>query len=370
MKKHYPGSTISNWLNWRWQLKNSITSAEKLSRIITLSWEEKEAFKNSKTAILPLRITPYYASLLDPDNPLHPLRRSVVPVLNEFCPDEAESEDPLGEDSQSPVPGLVHRYPDRVLFLSTNFCATYCRYCTRSRVIENRAQYKLNIESWNAALAYIAGKNEIRDVLISGGDPLTMPDIQLKYLLAELRAIKHVEIIRIGTKVPVVMPQRITSDLLNIIKKYKPVWINIHFTHPDEITTESAQAIERLADAGIPLGSQTVLLKGINDDSQVLKSLFHKLLQLRVRPYYLYQCDRISGSSHFVTPVEKGIEMIEALRGHTTGFAVPQFVIDAPNGGGKIPILPDYFLGFSGGYANLRNYQNKLFKYRNETGDN
>jgi lysine 2,3-aminomutase len=273
-----------------------------------------------------------------------------------------EASDPLSEGNHSPVPNIVHRYPDRVLFLVTGFCSVYCRYCTRSHMVA-KDKCHIGIKAWESGLQYIREHPEIRDVLISGGDPLTMSDQQIEYLLARLRSIEHVEIIRIGTKVPVVLPQRITRSLVNIFRKYHPLYLSIHFTHPDEITPEVKEACDRLANAGIPLGSQTVLLKGINDDVTVMKKLMQGLLRIRVRPYYLYQCDPILGSAHFRTPIDKGLEIIRGLRGHTTGYAVPQYVVDAPGGGGKIPLLPDYFQGREDNYVMLKNYEGNIYKY-------
>jgi lysine 2,3-aminomutase len=359
---YYPSISTAQWNDWRWQIQNRIRTAEQLARFLKLSDEEVQALTYSG-GCLPLSITPYYASLLKAKNPDHPLRRSVVPVVNEFYRSAGESDDPLHEDNDSPVPGLVHRYPDRVLFLATDFCSTYCRYCTRSRMVGRSADRESGKSHWESAIAYIEATPSIRDVLVSGGDPLTLPDESLEWILSRLRRIPHVEIIRIGTKVPAVLPQRITMKLVNMLKKYHPLWINIHFTHPEEITPEVNLACTRLANAGIPLGSQTVLLKGVNDDAAVMKDLYHRLLTCRVRPYYLYQCDPISGSSHFRTPVEKGLEIIEGLRGHTTGFAVPQYVIDAPGGGGKIPLIPDYYQGRAGSDVVLRNYEQLRFKY-------
>jgi lysine 2,3-aminomutase len=312
---------------------------------------------------LPLAITPYYASLLDPDDPAQPLRRTVVPVCDEYLRTPGEAEDPLGEEADSPVPGLVHRYPDRVLFLVTDFCSTNCRYCTRSRMIGTEHRHSGFTRQWERALAYIQSHPEVRDVLLSGGDPLTLADERLEWLLKRVRAIKHVELIRIGTKVPAVLPQRVTPMLIRVLKRYHPLWISIHFTHPQELTAESRAACARLADAGIPLGSQTVLLAGINDSVPAMKSLMHGLLSFRVKPYYLYQCDPILGSGHFRTPVAKGLEIIQGLRGHTTGYAVPSYVIDAPQGGGKIPLLPDYAIGREGDDLLLRNYEGKVFRY-------
>ena len=312
---------------------------------------------------LPVGITPYYASLLATDDPMHPLRRTVVPTMGEFNFTPEESIDPLGEDHHSPVPGLVHRYPDRVLFLVTGFCAAFCRYCTRSRVLGNTEDYRFDTTQWEHALRYIESNSEIRDVLLSGGDPLILSDDKLEWILSRLQQIPHVEFIRIGTKVPVVLPQRITPNLTRMLKKYHPLFISIHFTHPDELTPEVKQACARLADAGIPLGSQTVLLAGVNDDVETMKKLYHGLLKFRVRPYYLYQCDPIKGSKHFRTPVSKGLEIIKGLRGHTSGYAVPTFVIDTPNGGGKVPLLAGLCRMPEGDNLLLRNYEDKIFAY-------
>jgi lysine 2,3-aminomutase len=361
IKQYFPEATEKDWTNWRWQLKNSVKTIDQLSRFIHLTDNEiRPAMEINNT--LPIRITPYYLSLLEKDNPEQGLRKSVVPVIDEFITSPGEASDPLSEEHDSPVPNIVHRYPDRVLFLATGFCSAYCRYCTRSHMVA-KDKCHIGTKAWEPALQYIQHHPEIRDVLVSGGDPLTMPDLHINYLLSRLRAIEHVEIIRIGTKVPAVLPQRITRSLVNILRKYHPLFISIHFTHPDELTPEVKEACERLANAGIPLGSQTVLLKGINDEVAVMKKLMQGLLKFRVRPYYLYQCDPILGSTHFRTPVEKGLEIIHGLRGHTTGYAVPQYVIDAPGGGGKIPLLPDYNQGRDGEYLLLKNYENKIFRY-------
>jgi lysine 2,3-aminomutase len=312
---------------------------------------------------LPVGITPYYASLLERNNPHQALRKTVVPVLGEYTLTVGENQDPLGEDSHSPVPGIVHRYPDRVLLLVTNFCSVYCRYCTRARMVGSAGERSVKKADIELALDYIARTPVIRDVLISGGDPLSLDDDRLDYILSRLRAIRHVEFIRIGTKQPVVQPMRITPALTRILRRYHPLWMSLHFTHPDELTPEVEQACGRLADAGIPLGSQTVLLKGVNDDVNTLKKLMHGLLRIRVKPYYLYQCDPISGSSHFRTPVSKGVELIRALRGHTSGYAVPTFVVDAPNGGGKIPLSPDYVVGYDGEDLLLESYDGAVYRY-------
>jgi lysine 2,3-aminomutase len=358
----FPAVTDAQWNDWKWQLRFRIREAQSLSRALNLTADEL-ATVNQLGGQLPVGITPYNAALLDPDDPDQPLRKTLVPTSHEFIHSAVEAEDPLAEDADSPVPGLVHRYPDRVLFLVTSFCAVYCRYCTRSRLVGKTGEYHFNQKQFQQAIDYIAAHAEIRDVLISGGDPLTMNDDKIEWLLSRLRAIPHVEFIRIGSKVPAVLPQRITPAFCDMLRKFHPFWMSVHFMHPDEVTPEVAQACGRLADAGIPLGSQTVLTRGVNDDVETMKKLMHALLKIRVRPYYIYQCDPIPGSAHFRTPVEKGLEIIEALRGHTTGYAVPQFVIDAPGGGGKIPLLPNYYLGRDGDDVLLRNYEGRIFRY-------
>ncbi|HEY9595067.1 MAG TPA: KamA family radical SAM protein [Spirochaetia bacterium] len=356
-------ATVAEWCDWRWQLRNRVRTIEVLSRVVHLTEDERTAITRH-TGSLPFAITPYFLSLIDPDNPDQPLRRTMIPVTDEYLHSPGEAEDPLGEDSDSPVPGIVHRYPDRVLFLVANSCASNCRYCTRSRMVENPENNSIFFQAqWEQAIAYIESHTEVRDVLLSGGDPLTLSDEKLDWLLSRLHRIPHVEFLRIGTKTPVVMPQRITLSLTRVLKRYHPLWVSIHFTHPDELTPETVEACARLADAGIPLGSQTVLLAGINDNVETMTKLMHGLLKARVKPYYLYQCDPIVGSSHFRTPVSKGLEMIQGLRGHTSGYAVPTYVIDAPGGGGKIPLLPEYVVGRDGGDLVLRNYQGLLFRY-------
>jgi len=362
--KYFPHTPLKEWNDWQWQLRQRITDVHELRAILYLSEDERRAFADTGKKI-PFAITPYFASLLDRDNPSQPLRRTVVPLTKEHLLSPGEAEDPLEEEHDSPLPGLVHRYPDRVLFLATDFCSTYCRYCTRSRMVGANRDACSGRNHWDEAVAYIEATPSVRDVLISGGDPLTLADESLERLLMRLRRIPHVEFLRIGTKVPVVLPQRITPSLTRMLKKYHPLWMSIHFTHPDELTPEVNQACTRLADAGIPLGSQTVLLAGINDHVETMRKLFHGLLKIRVRPYYLYQCDPISGSAHFRTPVEKGLEIIRGLRGYTTGYAVPTYVIDAPGGGGKIPLLPEYTLGQVGEDLLLRNYEGRVFRYPN-----
>lgn len=368
MRRFYPEATLAEWNNWKWQVRNRIRSVEQLERVINLTPDERAAVI-LRTQNLPIAITPYYLSLLDRDDPLQALRMTHIPVGGEFVQSLGEDPDPLGEDHDTATPGLVHRYPDRVLFLTTGFCSTYCRYCTRSRMVgETNGEYSFSVTQWEKAAQYIEAHPEIRDCLLSGGDPLSIGDDKLEWLLARLRRIPHLEFIRIGTKIPVVMPQRITKQLTKMLAKYHPLWMSIHFTHPDELTPEAVEACARLANAGIPLGSQTVLLKGINDDVEVMKKLMHGLLKARVKPYYLYQCDPVSGSAHFRTPVEKGLEIIRALRGHTTGYAVPQFVVDAPGGGGKIPLLPDYVVGREGDDLLLTNFEGGTYRYHDPLG--
>jgi lysine 2,3-aminomutase len=365
LKEFFPTANENDWRDWRWQIKNSFASLKKLDEVFHLSDSELKTGDGNRDA-LPVRITPYYASLIDRQNTLQALRKSVIPVMEENIVRAGEASDPLCEGSDSPVPNIVHRYPDRALFLVTGFCSTYCRYCTRSHMVA-KDKCHFGVKNLEASFHYLESHPEIRDVLLSGGDPLTMKDEDISYILARLRKIPHIEFIRIGTKVPVVLPQRITQRLVNILRKYHPLWMSIHFTHPDELTPEVTEACIRLADAGIPLGSQTVLLKGINDDVDIMKKLMHGLLKIRVRPYYMYQCDPILGSEHFRTPVEKGLEIISGLRGFTSGYAVPTYVIDAPGGGGKIPILPEYFIGREGDNVLLRNYEGKIFRYPDKT---
>ncbi|MBN2061595.1 MAG: KamA family radical SAM protein [Deltaproteobacteria bacterium] len=365
-KKFFASVTRKQWNDWHWQISNRIRTLDQLKRFFPLSLEEESAFTYLRDK-LPLAITPYYLSLLSESDPGHPLRRSVIPSVHELFKSADEDDDPLGEEAQSPVPGLVHRYPDRVLLLLLDFCSTYCRYCTRSRVVGHGTMYPKE-SRLEKAIDYIGRNPLIRDVLLSGGDPLTLSDRKLEWILSRIHRIPHVEIIRIGTKIPAVLPQRITPNLVRILRKYHPLWMSLHFTHPEECTPESYRACAMLADAGIPLGSQTVLLKGINDDVHIMKELFHHLLKMRVRPYYLYQCDPISGSSHFRTPVEKGIDIISGLRGHTSGYAVPSYVIDAPGGGGKIQLTPDSVAGRENGYLLLRNYEGKVFRYPDTAG--
>jgi lysine 2,3-aminomutase len=367
-RRFYPDTTTAEWNDWRWQMRARIRTLAELERVFVLSGSERKAVAGH-TGSLPVGITPYYASLMDREDADEPLRRTHIMVGDEYIRLPGEEDDPLGEDHDTVVPGLVHRYPDRVLFLTTGTCSTYCRYCTRSRLVGNPGgEYQFNVRNWDLALAYLEEHREVRDVLLSGGDPLTIGDDKLDYLLGRLRAIKHIEFVRIGTKMPTVLPQRVTKDLVKVLKKHHPLWMSLHFTHPKELTPEVTESTARLADAGIPLGSQTVLLKGINDDASVMKPLMHGLLKRRVKPYYLYQCDPIKGSGHFRTPVEKGLEIIEALRGHTTGYATPMFVIDAPGGGGKILMAPDFVAGRDGDDLLLSNFEGKVYRYPDPGG--
>ncbi|MBK9384844.1 MAG: KamA family radical SAM protein [Planctomycetes bacterium] len=366
-RQHFPGVVDAEWNDWKWQLRNRVRELGMLERMLVLSDDERSAVRSLGDR-LPVGITPYYASLLNRVEPESGLRKTMVPVAQEFSFTKGEEADPLHEDGDMPVEGLVHRYPDRVLFLVTSFCAVYCRYCTRSRLVGKTGEYHFNQAQFQKAIDYIAAHPEIRDVLISGGDPLTMGDDRLEWLLRSLRNIPHVEFVRIGSKVPASLPQRITPEFVRMLRRYHPLWMSVHFMHPDEITPEVAQACGRLADAGIPLGSQTVLTAGVNDDPAIMKRLMHGLLKIRVRPYYIYQCDPIPGSAHFRTPVEKGLEIIEALRGHTTGYAVPSFVIDAPGGGGKIPLAPSYVVGREGDDLLIRNYAGETYRYPDPVG--
>ncbi len=367
-KHFYPGTSAVEWNDWRWQMRARIRTVAELSRIFRLSEDEYAAVAAHKGP-LPVGITPYYASLMGLTDPSEPLRRTHIATRDEYIRMPGEADDPLGEDHDTVAPGLVHRYPDRVLFLTTGTCSTYCRYCTRARVVGNPGgEYQFSTRQWEKALAYLEAHTEVRDVLLSGGDPLTIGDDKLDWLLGRLRAIKHIEFLRIGSKIPMVLPQRVTRSLTRVLKKHHPLWLSIHVTHPAEFTPEATEAFDRLADAGIPLGSQTVLMKGINDDGELMKTLMQGLLKRRVKPYYLYQCDPIRGSHHFRTTVEKGLEIIEALRGHTTGYATPQFAVDAPGGGGKIIIAPDFVVGRDGDDLLLRNFEGGVYRYPDPGG--
>jgi lysine 2,3-aminomutase len=349
------------WNDWGWQLKNRITTMAELERLMTLTPDERAGCEHANHK-LAMAITPYFFNLIDRNDPDCPVRKQVIPREGEMTVASEELLDPVGEEHTMPVPGLVHRYPDRVLFLITDRCASYCRYCTRSRLVSNAQDYNFHPE-YERGLRYIEEHPEVRDVLLSGGDPLLLSDRKLDHILGRLRAIKHVEFIRIGSRIPVFLPQRITPELCEVLKKHGPVWMSIHVNHPKECTADLRDACERLSFAGVPLGNQSVLLRGVNDDVEVMKALVHRLLRMRVRPYYLYQCDLITGSAHFRADVRKGLEIIEALRGHTTGYAVPQYVIDAPGGGGKVPINPEYLEKITDDEVVFRNYEGKRFTY-------
>ena len=358
----FPAATRREWNDWRWQMRQRLQTLPALARVLQLSDDEAAALRQPDRPF-PVSLTPYYASLLDRTNPADPLRRTMLPSTAEFRVSPGELRDPLAEDSHSPVPGLVHRYPDRALFLLTDICPVYCRYCTRSRLVGGHAGFRNDQTRWQRALDYLAATPAVRDVLISGGDPLIYADDKLGWLLARLRAIPHVEMIRLGTKVPMVLPQRVTPALARLLRRYHPLYLSLHVIHPRELTPESALACTRLADAGLPLGSQTVLLRGVNDNLETVRALMHGLLRVRVRPYYLLQCDPIAGSAQFRTPVRTGVDLIAGLRGHTTGYAVPHFIIDAPGGGGKVSLDPEYVVGREGDDLLVRTYLGQTYRY-------
>lgn len=362
---YWPDSAMETWADPKWQLRNRIDSLADLEARINLTDEERAGVLLAGTK-LAMAITPHFFNLINKDDPECPIRRQVVPRIEEAWTAPEELADPCGEDSHMPVPGLVHRYPDRVLFLVTDRCASYCRYCTRSRVVSGVGEQQLETQ-WEAAFKYLEEHTEVRDVLLSGGDPLLFSDAKLDKILTRLRAIPHIQFLRIGSRIPIFLPQRITPELCAMLKKHHPLFISIHSNHPKELTTEVRDGLVRLAEAGVPLGNQSVLLRGVNDSPEVQKALVHKLLMCRVRPYYLYQCDLITGSSHLRTPVAEGVNIIENLRGHTTGYAVPQFVIDGPGGGGKIPVNPNYVVDSSERKITLRNYEGGIFDYPDPT---
>ncbi|MBQ6075070.1 MAG: lysine 2,3-aminomutase [Lachnospiraceae bacterium] len=349
------------WNDWKWQVRNRIETVEDLKKYIAITPEEEEGIRQC-LGVLRMAITPYYLSLIDLDDPHDPIRRQAIPTAQELHKADADLLDPLHEDTDSPVKGLTHRYPDRVLLLVTDQCSMYCRHCTRRRFAGQHDQ-AVPLEQIDACIEYVRNHPEVRDVLISGGDPLVMSDDRLEYIIAKVREIPHVEIVRIGSRTPVVMPQRVTPELCAMLKKYHPVWLNTHFNHPKEVTEESKRACAMLADAGVPLGNQSVLLAGVNDCVFTMKKLVHELVRMRVRPYYIYQCDLSMGLEHFRTPVGKGIEIIEGLRGHTSGFCVPTFVVDAPGGGGKIPVMPDYVISQTPRKVILRNFEGVITTY-------
>jgi lysine 2,3-aminomutase len=358
---YWPAEAMGHWHEARWQLRNRVDSLADLEARLKLSDIERAGVLLAGNK-LAMSITPHFFNLIDRDDPECPIRRQVIPRIEEGWTAPEEYSDPCGEDSHMPVPGLVHRYPDRVLFLVTDRCASYCRYCTRSRVVSGVGEQHLETQ-WEAAFNYLERTPQVRDVLLSGGDPLLFSDERLDRILTRLRAIPHIEFIRIGTRIPIFMPQRITPELCGMLKRHHPLFMSIHTNHPRELTSEVRDGLGLLADAGIPLGNQSVLLRGVNDSVEVQNALARKLLMCRVRPYYLYQCDLINGSSHLRTPVAEGIAIIEGMRGHTTGYAIPQFVIDGPGGGGKIPLNPQYIIDSSPGKVTLRNYKGEVFEY-------
>lgn len=362
---HAPGYWAADppkdWDSHVWQLKNRVNSLSQIEEHLTLCEEERSGILLSGTK-LALSVTPHFFNLVDEADPEDPIRRQIIPRIEETLYEETDMADPCGEDAHMPVPGLVHRYPDRVLFLVTDRCAAYCRYCTRSRVVSGAGEQELETD-FEAAFRYLEEHTEIRDVLLSGGDPLLFSDQKLEKILSRLRSIPHIEFLRIGSRVPIFLPQRITPEFCQMLQKYHPLFLSVHVNHPRELTIEVKEGLERLANHGVPMGNQSVLLRGVNDDVETMRVLVHKLLMCRVRPYYLYQCDLIQGSSHLRAPASKGIEIIEGLRGHTSGYAIPQFVIDAPGGGGKVPVNPDYVIHRDAERVVLRNYEGKAFEY-------
>lgn len=357
----FPNVSDADWNDWHWQVQNRIETLEDLKKYIPLTEEEEEGVK-ACLGTLRMAITPYYLSLINPEDPHDPVRLQAIPTAKELHQSSADLLDPLHEDEDSPAPGLTHRYPDRCLLLITDQCSMYCRHCTRRR-FAGQNDAGLPVDQVDQAIEYIRNTPQVRDVLLSGGDALLVSDERLEYIIAKLREIPHVEIVRIGSRTPVVLPQRITPELCNMLKKYHPIWLNTHFNHPNEITAESAAACARLADAGVPLGNQSVLLAGVNDCVFTMKKLVNELVKIRVRPYYIYQCDLSMGLEHFRTPVSKGIEIIEGLRGHTSGYCVPTFVVDAPGGGGKTPVMPQYVISQTPSKVILRNYEGVITTY-------
>lgn len=357
----WKNTTEEQWADWKWQVSNRITTVDELKKIINITPQEEEGI-NECLKTLRMSITPYYAMLMDANDPSCPIRKQAVPTSQELHKSCADMLDPLHEDGDSPVPGLTHRYPDRALLLITDQCSMYCRHCTRRR-FAGQNDDQMPMERIDKAIEYIRKTPVIRDVVLSGGDALLINDDVLEYIISNLRAIEHVEIIRVGSRTPVVLPQRITENLVNMLKKYHPIWLNMHFNHTKEITPEAKLVCQRLADAGLPLGNQSVLLRGVNDCVHKMRDLVRQLVKMRVRPYYIYQCDLSMGIEHFRTTVSKGIEIIEGLRGHTSGFCVPTFVVDAPGGGGKIPVMPQYLISQSKHKSILRNFEGVITSY-------
>jgi lysine 2,3-aminomutase len=359
--KYFPNVTDEEWNDWKWQVKHRITSVAQLEQYFPLDADEKDIIA-SVLGQFRMAITPYYLTLINPDNKHDPIRLQAVPAVDELVIGLHDLDDPLHEDGDMVAPGLTHRYPDRVLFLITDMCSMYCRHCTRRR-FAGQKDTGSSMDNVEKALEYIRNHPEINDVLLSGGDALLVSDKKLEYIIAELRNIEHVGVIRIGSRTPVVMPQRITKELVDMLAKYHPIWVNTHYNHSKELTPDAKKALDLMANAGIPLGNQSVLLKGVNDCVNIMKKLVKRLIQLRVRPYYIYQCDLSKGIAHFRTPVSKGIEIIEGLRGHISGIAVPTFVVDAPGGGGKIPVMPNYVISQAPGKTILRNYEGMITTY-------
>lgn len=351
----------ADWEDWKWHLKNRITKLEELKQIIQITAQEEAGVKRANGR-LSMAITPYWAEHMDPVDPECPIRRQAVPLIDEFAISPFDMLDPCGEDKDSPVPNLVHRYPDRVLLLATDQCASYCRHCTRRRIVGTRERI-ISSENLEKAYDYIKSNKKVRDVLISGGDPFMLSDEKLENIIKTIRSIPHVEFLRIGTRAPVTLPQRVTESLVTMLKKYAPIWISLHFNHPKEIRRRVKKACDMLSDNGFPLGSQTVLLKGINDKPYIMKRLMHELLKIRVKPYYIYQCDPVRGTAHFRTSISVGINIMERLRGHTSGYAVPTYVVDAPGGGGKIPVAPNYIVTQEKGLFTLRNFKGDIYTY-------
>jgi lysine 2,3-aminomutase len=356
-----PEVDARDWESWAWQHQKRIRTLEQLERVIEVTDGERAAFEASHE-LFEMAITPYYASLMDPKDPSCPIRLQCVPQPGELTVQPYELEDPLAEEAHMPVPGVTHRYPDRALLYTTHTCPVYCRHCTRKRKVSDPST-SASLQQLERGLEYIASRPEIRDVLVSGGDPLSNSDARLELILSRLRAIPHVELIRLCTRNPVTLPQRITEELARMLSRYHPIYVHTHFNHPKECTREAFEACARLADAGCALNNQMVLLKGVNDDAETVRELNHRLLQMRVRPYYIFQADMAQGISHFRTPIEKGLEIIDKLRGWTSGLAVPHFVVDLPGGGGKVAMVPDHVLGRDGSQWTLRNYQNRVFTY-------
>ena len=360
-KGHWNDIPDHLWYDWKWQMRNCLKSKDDFLNFMDLTEDELVGFDiaNNKLSVA---VTPYFFNLVNTADSNCPVRRQVIPSALESNVANYEKKDPVGEEGSMPVPGIVHRYPDRVLFLVTDRCASYCRYCTRSRMVSNAQEYGFS-PSIDIGLQYIQKNKSIRDVLLSGGDPLLLSNNKLDHVLSRLREIDHIEFVRIGSRVPVFLPQRINDSLLSIFKKQKNLWLSIHVNHPKECTDHLFNTCRNLSDAGIPLGNQSVLLKGINDNSNVMKSLIHRLLMMKVKPYYLYQCDLIEGSSHLRVNPQVGLNIIHSLRGHTTGYAIPQFVIDAPGGGGKIPLNPEYVKDLDSEKVILKNYQGNEYTY-------